>query len=236
VLLHGGWGQTLYPFTDAIDELALRYRVIAPDRSGYGRSPKISDLPRDFHQRAALETFAVLDALGLERVALWGHSDGAVIAVRMALASPRRVAGVVLEAMHLWGAKPSSRSFFERAADAPGEFGDQVSSALAREHGADWQRVIAFHGRAWLRIAEAAQHSSDLYDGRLAELSVPALIIHGMRDPRTEPGELDAICQALPHAARLVLADGGHSPHSEPATAAVVTGSAAEFFDMQVWS
>jgi pimeloyl-ACP methyl ester carboxylesterase len=231
VLLHGGWGQQLYPFDAPIDELANRYRMIAPDRSGYGHSVKISDLPGDFHHRAAAETFAVVDELGLDRIALWGHSDGAVIAVLMALAAPERICGIVLEALHLWRAKPSSRAFFQRAVDAPATFGQQVASTLSSEHGPEWQRLVSLHGRAWLRIAEAAQESPDLYDGRLGRLRVPALVVHGARDPRTEPGELDAIRAALPDARFLVLEEGEHSPHSEAATASIETRAAADFFD-----
>lgn len=229
VVLHGGWGHDLYSFEAAIERLAARYRVIAPDRSGYAGSTPIEDLPGDFHRRAVAETFAVLDRLGVDRAGIWGHSDGAVIAVLMALTAPERIAGVVLEAMHLWGAKPASRGFFERAAEGPASFGEAVSSALAREHGERWPQVVALHGRAWLRIADAG--APDLYDGGLPSLDVPALVVHGGNDPRTEPGELNAIRAALPTADWLVLPEAGHSPHSEPATAEAVTAAVNEFFD-----
>jgi pimeloyl-ACP methyl ester carboxylesterase len=229
LILHGGWGQQSYSFLHAIETLAARYTLIAPDRSGYARSTPIEDLSAEFHRFAAAETYAVLDALDLRRVAVWGHSDGAVIAVMMALAAPDRIAGVVLEAMHLWGEKPSSREFFERAADAPGSFGERVAATLAGEHGPRWPQVVSIHGRAWLRIAERG--AQDLYDGKLPDLTVPALVVHGARDPRTEPGELEAIRAALPRAQFVVLADGAHSPHSEPATAGKVEASVGAFLD-----
>ena len=59
----------------------------------------------------------------------------------------------------------------------------------------------------------------DLYGGRLPELRVPVLVLHGSDDPRTEPGELDAVRRALPAARFHIVAGGGHSPHSEPDTA-----------------
>lgn len=228
LVLHGGWGHDLYSFDAAIERLSRRYRMIAPDRSGYAGSTGIEDLPGDFHHRAVDETIAVMDEIGLARAGVWGHSDGAVIALLMALAAPDRVAALVVEAMHLWGAKPSSRAFFERAAEAPASFGEPVSAALAREHGPGWAEVVARHGRAWLRIAEAG--AADLYGGRLGEISTPTLVVHGGRDPRTEPGELDAIRARLPRADFLVLPEGGHSPHSEPATAEVVTARVESFF------
>jgi pimeloyl-ACP methyl ester carboxylesterase len=59
-------------------------------------------------------------------------------------------------------------------------------------------------------------------------------VIHGARDPRTEPGELEAMRAALigghDGSARFtVLPEGGHSPHSERATADEVTRIALEF-------
>jgi pimeloyl-ACP methyl ester carboxylesterase len=61
-----------------------------PDRSGYGQSAAIDALPSDFHRRAADETRAVIEGLGLERPVLWGHSDGAIIALLLARARPGR--------------------------------------------------------------------------------------------------------------------------------------------------
>jgi pimeloyl-ACP methyl ester carboxylesterase len=45
-------------------------------------------MPLDFHRRAAAETILFLDALGIERAVLWGHSDGAVISAMTGLAAP----------------------------------------------------------------------------------------------------------------------------------------------------
>ena len=87
---------------------------------------------------------------------------------------------------------------------------------LAREHGERWRDLIRTNGAAWLQIAaERTAHDDDLYGGRLATLGVPALVVHGARDPRTEPGELDALRAALGGVATFaILPEGGHSPHS----------------------
>ena len=90
IFLHGGWGYEVYPFDRQIDALDRQYRILIPDRSGYGRSPRITSLPPDFHRRAAAETTQVLDALEIDHAVLWGHSDGAVIAALMGLAAPSR--------------------------------------------------------------------------------------------------------------------------------------------------
>ena len=93
---------------------------------------------------------------------------------------------------------------------------------------------------------ESMRHPINFYGRRLSDLRIPVLLVHGARDPRTEAGELDALKVALHMGADAVrpptapqtipsrmvlLAEGGHSPHSEPATASQVTDAAMAFVD-----
>ena len=229
VFLHGGWGYEVYPFDRQIAALASTHRIIIPDRSGYGGSSRVPSLATDFHDAAAAETLAVVDALGLGRPALWGHSDGAVIAALIGLRAPDRASRLVLEAMHLYPRKPASREFFASTAGDPDAVGDRLATILAHDHGDDWRRVIGRHSEAWLRLGEERTPEADFYGGRLRDLSPPTLLVHGARDPRTEPGELDALCVQLSRAERQVLNDGAHSPHSERATAGAVARLATQF-------
>ena len=248
VFLHGGWGYEIYPFDRQIETLGSRHRIVIPDRSGYGGSGSLRVLPTDFHRRAMEETRAVIDALGIERPVLWGHSDGAIIALLLGLAAPDRIAGAIVEATHYDKYKPSSRAFFEGIIANPQALGGGVASVMAREHGDRWPQIIDMHSRTWLRIAEqVASPAEDFYDGRLGDLTVPVLVVHGARDPRTEPGELDALRMALagagprvdlgrtqgsaPTTRFVILPEGGHSPHSEGATANEVTRVAQEFIE-----
>ncbi|MEK6284223.1 MAG: alpha/beta hydrolase [Acidobacteriota bacterium] len=231
VFLHGGWGYEIYPFDRQIEAFGDRYRILIPDRTGYGRSLRIQHLPADFHARAAIETMRLLDALHIERSVLWGHSDGAVIAALMGLAAPDRVSGLILEAFHFYRVKPGSREFFEVMAGDPGLLGERVATTLARDHGEDhWRKLIVINGSAWLRIAdEATGDKQDLYEGKLSQLRAPTLFIHGSRDPRTEPGEINALRAQLPNARMEIIEGGGHSPHSESASAAESNRVATEF-------
>jgi len=54
-------------------------------------------------------------------------------------------------------------------------------------------------------------------------LKVPTVLLHGARDPRTDPGELDAVHQALPSADIRLIQAGEHCPHSESKAAADFT-------------
>jgi Predicted hydrolases or acyltransferases (alpha/beta hydrolase superfamily) len=231
IFLHGGWGYEVYPFDSQIEAFGEDFRILIPDRSGYGRSMRIGPMPVDFHRRAAVEMASFLDALNIERAILWGHSDGAVIATIMGLRSPERFPGIILEAFHFYRAKPGSHEFFETMAHNPDMLGERVCEALARDHGEDYFRdLIINNGRAWLRIAEESKDAKqDLYDGRLGELSVPTLFIHGSADPRTEPGELDAVRQQFKSAQMHVIEGGGHSPHSQKSAASECNRVAQDF-------
>jgi pimeloyl-ACP methyl ester carboxylesterase len=235
VILHGGWGYEAYPFDAAIEALAPRHRVLAADRVGYGRSGPLAELPRGFHRLMAEETFAVMDAAGVGEAALWGHSDGAVIAGWMAFLRPERVLALVLEATHFLAFKPSSVPFFETAIADPEQFGPAVVEACRRDHGERWREVLAAGGRAWLAIIEEGRRGRpDVYDGRLGEIRAPALLLHGRRDPRTEPGEIEAAARAL-RRARVELVDAGHSPHTGRASAARSLTLAGAFLGGEGW-
>jgi len=233
VFLHGGWGYQIYPFDSQIEAFSSAFQIIIPDRTGYGRSARLESLPMDFHQRAAGETVQLVEALGLERPILWGHSDGAVIAAMMGLRWPEQLAGVILEAFHYYRFKPGSTGFFETMAGNPNGLGERICSALSKDHGEDyWQKAIINNGNAWLQLAnESNSPMQDLYGGKLSGLTVPTQFIHGSRDPRTEPGELEAVRRELPGAQFAILHDAGHSPHSASSSAQECTRVAGNFLE-----
>ena len=218
VFLHGGWGYEIYPFDRQIEAFASQYRILIPDRSGYGHSTRVpGEMPLDFHRRAAQETLSFLDSLGIDNANFWGHSDGSVIAAMIGLMAPKRCSKVILEAFHFLRRKPGSRSFFERFAAHPEDLGEETRKLLAEDHGeANWPAVLRRNCGVWFRIADSVvRPDEDLYDGRLSALQVPALFLHGSRDPRTEPGEMDRVRQALPQATFRFIAAGQHCPHME---------------------
>jgi len=233
MILHGGWGYGVYPFDSQIAAFQKDHRILIPDRSGYGKSSRVDgEMALDFHQKAAQEMLAFLDALGIPRAILWGHSDGAVIAAMMGMQAPQRCACVILEAVHFFRKKPTSRGFFERFAAKPEDLGEETKRLLAEDHGPDrWPTVLRRNCGAWFRIADAVKSpDEDLYDGRLSELKAPTLLLHGRLDPRTEPGEMEQVRKELPRAQMKFVETGKHSPHSEPAVSGECNDIAREFF------
>jgi len=231
VFLHGGWGYRVYPFDAQISAFQDGYRILIPDRTGYGRSTRVdSEMPLDFHRRAAQETLAFLDGLRIERAVFWGHSDGAVISAMIGLLAPGRCDALILEAFHYLKNKPGSRGFFERFTAHPEDLGEETQQLLKADHGETWARVPRRNCGAWIRIADSVQKSDeDLYDGRLGELKVKTLFLHGRLDPRTEPGEMERVARAVPQAHIKFVENGKHSPHSEPAVAEECNRIVSEF-------
>jgi pimeloyl-ACP methyl ester carboxylesterase len=90
--------------------LAGEFRMIVPDRRGYGRLTQVQKLEADFHWQAADDMWALLDALQVSQTCIWGHSDGAVIGAIMAITHPARVRGLVFEGDHLHTRKPNTQA------------------------------------------------------------------------------------------------------------------------------
>lgn len=88
VLLHGKnfcaatWKESFQPLLDA------GYRVIAPDQVGFCKSSKPQGYQYSFGQLAA-NTHALLQALGVQRAHIVGHSMGGMLAARYALIHPQ---------------------------------------------------------------------------------------------------------------------------------------------------
>ena len=105
VLLHG-WPQHWWCWRRLIPALARSYRVIAPDLRGWGWS----DAPPGDYAKSTLaaDVVALLDAEGLDRVALVGHDWGGYASFLLALEHPERVERLMaLDVAPPWS-RPSS--------------------------------------------------------------------------------------------------------------------------------
>ncbi|MHC0434071.1 alpha/beta fold hydrolase [Streptomyces sp. O3] len=97
LLLHG-FPTSSHMFRDLIWRLADRYRVIAPDHIGFGRSaaPPAAEFRYTFAELAAV-TGEFTEQLGLDRFAVYVQDYGAPIGLRLALAHPERVTAIVTQ-------------------------------------------------------------------------------------------------------------------------------------------
>ncbi len=230
LFLHGGWGYDLYPIDAQLASLTHGGSVLVPWRAGYGKSPHVERFAEDFHQVAAREMLAFLDAHEIGECVAWGHSDGAVIAAWMAIFAPQRLKAVVLESLHVTARKPRSTEFFARALASPDALTEATREVLRAEHGEDWRHVVRRNCDVWLRLAQS-RNGEDLFAGRLGELEAPALVVHGLDDPRTEPGEIQRALHRLPNATPRLFDTGKHCPHAHAKTASAVGIAIRTFVD-----
>ena len=186
--------------------------VFAWSRRGYGRSdPNPPPWPLDYLRReAAGGVPRVLDAAGIGRAVLIGHSDGASIAALYgATVADPRIAGLVLIAPHFF-TEAMALAAIAQARDAyqEGEF----RTKLARYHD---HVDHAFWGwnRAWLDPGFAA--GFDLTP-ELGRLHLPVLVVQGEDDPYGTAAQVEAVaCRAPGPVEVLMVPEARHAPHLE---------------------
>ena len=225
VFLHEGLGS-LAMWRDYPRHLcaAAGARGLVFSRPGYGRStPRAADekWPVDFMHRQAHDVLPALFAhLGItEPVWLFGHSDGASIALLFAAAFPDRVAGIIAVAPHILVEDVSIRSIetartLYRTTD--------LRKRLARYHA---EPDSAFWGwnDAWLDPAFRTWNIED----SVAKIQCPVLAVQGEDDEYGTMAQIEGIARRLPHARLLKLAASGHSPHRDQPAA--LTAAAVAF-------
>ena len=207
--------------------MAHDFRLVVPDRRGYGRSTHVHGFDADFHWQHADDALKFLSALQIDRVRVWGHSDGAIIGAIMAFLAPVRVRALVFEGGHLYNRKTESKLQMQQVYADPSLLPEAAQVKLAHYHGADyWPQVIRNWAGAWI---ELYRRDGDLYRQRLTEIRSPVLIMHGAHDEHTPVSEMEELARRIPRARLEVYPDGGHSLHDQRETRAACTQLAAGF-------
>jgi haloalkane dehalogenase len=222
LLLHG-YPESSYMWRHLLPALAASgRRAIAPDLPGYGDSP--ADPPGTWERHIeSLEGFR--SALGLRSVLMVVHDWGGLIGLRWACEHPEAVGALVL----------SNTGFFANGkwhglADAmrtPGT-GEELIGGMTRDgFGTMLRSASPAMGddaldEYWKCFADDDRRRGQLelyrsgdfeklepYEGRLAELGVPALVLWGENDPFAPVAGAHRFHKELPDS-ELVVVDAGH--------------------------
>lgn len=210
VMLHEGLGSVALwrDFPARLAE-ATGCGVFAWSRAGYGRSsPAALPRPLDYMTREAMEGLpGVLDAAGVKRCVLLGHSDGATIAAEYAGGTEdRRVRGIVLMAPHFF---TEDMGLAEIAKAREAWETTDLKARMAKYHDDPEATFRGWNG-AWLDPAFRDWNVADCID----YIRVPTLAIQGREDQYGTPAQIDEIANRIYAPLDVeIIADCRHSPH-----------------------
>jgi pimeloyl-ACP methyl ester carboxylesterase len=211
VFLHEGLGSVAL-WRDFPDKVARRLGApaLVYSRFGYGQSDGLlaKNTPSFMHEEALKVLPRLLDALGVERPLLVGHSDGGSISLIHAASSGRPVHGLVLMAPHVF-VEPVCTASIAKVRES--YLTTDLKQRLAKYHA---HVDDAFLGWAdtWLLPEFEAWSIEDL----VPSITQPMLLIQGLDDEYGTLKQLDRIeARARAPVQRLELASCGHSPHRD---------------------
>jgi pimeloyl-ACP methyl ester carboxylesterase len=197
------------------------FRAFAPDQRGFGDSerPERGYRVEDFAEDAA----SLLDALGVERTSVAGHSFGSFVARRLALAHPDRVDRLVLIGSALSASNPVTKEVQASLA----ALADPLPLGFVREFQAGTAYLPvpqAFFDRAVEESLKApARVWRDSFDNLLryedaadlTRIAAPTLLIWGERDAIFSRPEHVALASAIPGVRVEIYRETGHCPNWE---------------------
>lgn len=213
-------------------ELSRRFRLYRYDERGNGLSDwKVEDLSFDAF---VSDLECVVDALGLKRFPLIGISQGASVSIEYAARHPGKVSGLVLIGGYPAGwrfhADPEMIARREAEMTLVGHGWGDNSPAYRQIFShtflpdADSRTIDKFN--EFQRLTTSAENAARFIDTfgdidvrhRLAEVSVPTLVLHSRDDRRIAASVGARLAASMPNAELQTLASKNHLPHpGEPA-------------------
>ena len=207
VLLPGGLGHSGNWSHQVPALVAAGHRVIAIDSRGHGRSTR--DARPYMYELMAADVLAVLDTLRVEKAAFVGWSDGACIALVLAMQVPERVCGVF---------------FFGCNMDPSGTKAMQPSPVIDRcfsRHAKDYAQLSATPDafQAFVgAVSEMMKTEPNYTAADLAKIRVPVAIVQSEFDEFIKPEHTAYLARSIPGASLIALPGVSHfAPLQRPA-------------------
>jgi len=220
VLLHG-WPDSWFSYSRVLPLLPPEIFALALDQRGFGESEKPDSNygVRDF----AADVSAFLDALGIARATLVGHSFGSFVARCAAAMAPDRVDGLVLIGTGICAANAVTREVQAALRD----LADPVPRDFAREFQAGtihlpvpdafFERIVdeslKLPAPLWRLIFDRLLAYDD--SAELAKVRAPTLLLWGEQDAIFSRSDQDRFIAARPGTRLTVYTETGHCPNWE---------------------
>jgi pimeloyl-ACP methyl ester carboxylesterase len=230
VLVHGILSSA-YTWADVIPALAATHDVIALDLPGFGGS----DIPPAFTADRYVPLLrGFLDALGLPKVDLVGHSLGGAVACAFTAAEPGRVARLVLVDSAGFNLGTQDRPWLLRLAGSPGVAAALEALPIRRplvklglrqvfeDDGRITPERVEEYVAPLFRPGASAFLAGLLRDARrlglpdaIAHVRAPTLVVWGEQDAWAPLAHADRFVAAIPGARKAVITPCGHIPQEE---------------------
>jgi pimeloyl-ACP methyl ester carboxylesterase len=220
LLLVAGQATGMAGWDPVVPGLARSFRVIRFDHRGIGASSEGS--AENYTTPAfAADAVAVLDAAGVRRAHVYGHSMGGRTAQWMAVDFPDRVASLILAATSAGDARGPARTAAATAALTSGDPARMAPLFFSPGFVEQNPAVVAAFFRVQASAAVKSRHfrASRLHDAWdvLSSIQAPALVIHGSEDALAPVASAVEMAGRIPDA-QLIRVDGGrHGLHLEDA-------------------
>ena len=186
IMLHGN-GESGEYFINQIEHFQSRYRVIAPDTRGHGRSPR-GEAPFTIAQFAN-DLYDFMQGLGIARAMILGFSDGANIAMKFAMQHPEMVKALILNGGNL---NPKG---VKRTTQLPIEIGYKIARHFAAKSPDAGKNA---------EMLGLMVNDPNIEPHELSRITMPTLVICGTNDMIKE-SHTKEIAENLPDAVLTIL-------------------------------
>lgn len=212
VLLHSFFMDATM-FAPQVAAFGADYRLIAVNQRGHGDTPVTG--PFDYWD-SARDLLDVLDHLGIERATFVGTSQGGFVALRVALLAPERVVALAALGTSAAAEVPVMVANYRQMAANWIEMGpilplvDMLAAiCLGDMEAAEWKAKWRAHPIDTIDVLVSALVDRDDIVGRLGEIDVPALVMHGSADLCYPMERARELADGLPKCAGPIIVEGG---------------------------
>jgi len=198
ILLHGGLANSNY-WGNQVPILAKRYQVIVMDSRGHGRSTR-DDKPYGYDLMAS-DVLALMDFLKIQKAAVVGWSDGAILGLDIAIHHPERLTKLYAFAANSDpnGVADISKSDVFNAYIARAEKEYEKLSATPTEYKAFLDQI----GKMW-----ATQ--PNFTEAQLRAITVPTWIVDADHDEAIKRENTEYMAKMIPNSGLLLLPEVSH--------------------------
>ena len=237
LVLISGLGYSLWQWHKMVPFLAEHFQVLTFDNRGVGQSDKPAG-PYTAQMLAA-DTAGLLDALGIEKAIIAGHSMGGFIAQAMALDFPQKVAKLILCSTNFGGPHhvPVTAEAMKVLTDVTSDALTRFKNGLAVSTAPDWSEKNPEMIEDWVkwRVAnpiDPAPYQAQMaigfglmpeaaaFENKLPRLNVPTLILFGAHDKVVPPENASLLAEKISGSKVVILPNAGHFFPIEVAEAA----------------